>query len=79
MALLALVGAGFLYVFVVAGGQSAGGIAGGLVPSLSNTDQLSLTVGIIGATVMPHVIYLHSALQKDQHPARWTPPSAASS
>ena len=53
-------------VFVVAGGQSASGIAGGLVPSLSNTDQLSLTVGIIGATVMPHVIYLHSALQKDR-------------
>ncbi len=66
IALLALVGAGFLYVFVVAGGQSASGIAGGLVPGLSNTDQLSLTVGIIGATVMPHVIYLHSALQKDR-------------
>lgn len=66
IALLAIVGAGFLYVFVVAGGQSASGIAGGLVPSLSNSDQLSLTVGIIGATVMPHVIYLHSALQKDR-------------
>ena len=27
---------------------------------------LSLTVGIIGATAMPHVVYLHSALAKDR-------------
>jgi manganese transport protein len=73
MALLALVGAGFLYVFIIAGGQSAGGVARGLVPSLSNSNQLSLTVGIIGATVMPHVIYLHSAL----HSNRITPVNPA--
>lgn len=39
-----------------------GGIAqGALLPSLSN-DSLFLAAGILGATVMPHVIYLHSAL-----------------
>ena len=66
IALLGIVGAGFLYVFFVAGGQSYTGIAGGLVPSLHGSSQLGLTVGIIGATVMPHVVYLHSALQKDR-------------
>jgi manganese transport protein len=33
-----------------------------VVPSLPGSDAVLLAVGIIGATVMPHVIYLHSAL-----------------
>jgi len=66
IALLALVGMGFVYVFFAVGGQDYGQIADGLVPHLSGADSLSLTVGIIGATVMPHVVYLHSALQKDR-------------
>jgi manganese transport protein len=32
------------------------------VPGFAGTDSLLLATGIIGATVMPHVIYLHSAL-----------------
>lgn len=34
----------------------------GFVPGFSGTESVLLAVGIIGATVMPHVIYLHSAL-----------------
>ena len=34
----------------------------GLVPHFQGTESLLLAVGIIGATVMPHVVYLHSAL-----------------
>ena len=34
----------------------------GFVPGLDGTESVLLSVGIIGATVMPHVIYLHSAL-----------------
>jgi len=66
IALLALVGLGFLYVFFAVGGQDYPQIAAGLVPHLGGADSLGLTVGIIGATVMPHVVYLHSALQKDR-------------
>jgi len=33
-----------------------------LVPWIGNKDSLLLIVGIIGATVMPHVVYLHSSL-----------------
>jgi manganese transport protein len=36
--------------------------AGGLVPGFSGRESVLLAVGILGATVMPHVIYLHSAL-----------------
>jgi manganese transport protein len=36
------------------------------VPHLRGSDTLSLTVGIIGATVMPHAVYLHSALQQNR-------------
>lgn len=43
------------------------GILGGLVPQLRNTDMLLLAVAMLGATVMPHVIYLHSALSRDRH------------
>jgi manganese transport protein len=38
------------------------GIAGGFIPGFQGTDSLLLATGILGATVMPHVIYLHSAL-----------------
>jgi manganese transport protein len=60
--LLGLVALGFLYDFVAVGHHSASGIAGGLIPGLDGSDSLLLAIGIIGATVMPHVVYLHSAL-----------------
>ncbi len=62
--LLALVAAGFVYVFLAASNQQYGQLAAGLIPRVSGGTTLSLTVGIIGATVMPHVVYLHSALHK---------------
>src|SRR3954465_14936445 len=33
-----------------------------VVPWLGNSESLMLAVGVIGATVMPHAIYLHSSL-----------------
>jgi len=43
--------------------------AAGLVPGFDGTDSLLLATGILGATVMPHVIYLHSALTQRRIPA----------
>jgi manganese transport protein len=37
-----------------------------VVPGFRGTDSIVLAVGILGATVMPHVIYLHSALTQDR-------------
>lgn len=34
----------------------------GLIPSIPNSDALYIAIGIIGATVMPHNLYLHSSL-----------------
>jgi len=59
--LLGLIFLGFLYETVKIG-PSASGSLHGLVPSLSGTQSVYLAVGIVGATVMPHAIYLHSAL-----------------
>jgi manganese transport protein len=60
-ALLGLIFLGFAYE-VLRIGPSAHGSLKGLVPGLSGSSSVYLAVGIIGATVMPHVIYLHSAL-----------------
>jgi manganese transport protein len=37
-------------------------IAGGFIPSIPNNTALYIAIGIIGATVMPHNLYLHSSL-----------------
>ncbi|MDX6516521.1 MAG: manganese transport protein, partial [Gaiellaceae bacterium] len=37
-----------------------------VLPKFSGTDSVLLAVGILGATVMPHVIYLHSALTQNR-------------
>ncbi len=66
IALLGIVGLGFLYTFFAVGEQDYGALLGGLVPSLDGGSSVGLAVGIIGATVMPHVIYLHSALHTDR-------------
>ena len=60
-ALIGVIVAAFaLQVFLAK--PSPGAIAGGLVPGFDGTESVLLAVGILGATVMPHVIYLHSAL-----------------
>lgn len=41
-----------------------GGLAGGLVPRPPDAGGALLAVGILGATVMPHAIYAHSALAR---------------
>jgi manganese transport protein len=48
---------------VLRGSPSLGGVARGIfIPHFQGRESVLLAVGIIGATVMPHVIYLHSAL-----------------
>ncbi len=68
-ALLGIVFLGFLYEALRIG-PSARESLGGLVPHLRGSGSLYLAVGIIGATVMPHVIYLHSALTNGRTPVR---------
>jgi manganese transport protein len=41
-----------------------------VLPQIADTQALVLAVGIIGATVMPHAVYLHSGLTQTRIPAR---------
>src|SRR5271166_1426681 len=63
--LLGIVLLGFAYDLAVVH-PSGSGIVSGLVPRLGSSASLLLAVGIVGATVMPHVVYLHSALTKSR-------------
>jgi manganese transport protein len=67
-AMLALILLGFLYETLKIGADW-GAVAGGFVPSFAGGDSVLLATGILGATVMPHVIYLHSALTQERIPA----------
>jgi manganese transport protein len=67
--LLGIIFLGFLYETLKIG-PSAHDAVHGLIPGLSGSSSLYLAVGIIGATVMPHAIYLHSALTQGRMPVR---------
>jgi manganese transport protein len=68
---LAVILIGFLYCLLV-GGVDPGGFASGMWPSLEGTESLLLAAGMLGATVMPHVIYLHGAMTQQRY-VRQTP------
>lgn len=69
MGFLALIAVGFVAGLFV-GPPDPGELAGGLVPAFAGDESVLLASGIIGATVMPHVIYLHSSLTTTRLDAR---------
>jgi manganese transport protein len=64
--LLAVIVVGFVAGLVV-NGLDWGAAATGIVPRFEGTDSVLLATSMLGATVMPHAIYLHSALARDRH------------
>ncbi|QDG62764.1 Nramp family divalent metal transporter [Pseudarthrobacter sp. NIBRBAC000502771] len=66
LTLLGLIAVGFVSGLFVAP-PDAGGALAGLVPRFGGTDTVLLAASMLGATVMPHAIYLHSALARDRH------------
>lgn len=76
VALLAIITVGFV-LGVVVSPVDWGEAATGLVPRFEGAQTVLLAASMLGATVMPHAIYLHSALARDRHgtstePARVT-------
>lgn len=61
IALVAIIGFSFIFEMIFAEPEVSKIIAG-LVPSIPNSAALYIAIGIIGATVMPHNLYLHSSL-----------------
>ncbi|WP_371827149.1 Nramp family divalent metal transporter [Deinococcus sp. QL22] len=61
-----VIGVAYLVQLLIARPELAA--LGGFIPSFQGQASVYLAVGIIGATVMPHVIYLHSALTQGRVP-----------
>ncbi|MFS2088376.1 Nramp family divalent metal transporter [Paenarthrobacter nicotinovorans] len=66
LVLLGIIAVGFVSGLFV-NPPDAGSALGGLVPRFEGTDTILLAASMLGATVMPHAIYLHSALARDRH------------
>ena len=63
--LVLIIAIGFVFgVFVVP--PDPAGVVGGLVPRFEGADSVLLAASILGATIMPHAIYAHSALSRDR-------------
>ncbi len=61
ISLVILIGVSFLIELLIAK-PAIGEIVSGLKPFIANDEALYIAIGIIGATVMPHNLYLHSSL-----------------
>jgi len=64
--LMAVIVLGFTAGLFVAPPDPAG-VASGLLPRFADTGSVLLAASILGATIMPHAIYAHSALARDRH------------
>lgn len=80
MFLLGIITVGFLAGLFISPADP-GGVLAGLVPAFQGPDTVLLAASMLGATVMPHAIYVHSALSRDRHrpnPHLHVPPHAMS-
>jgi manganese transport protein len=64
--LLLVIAIGFLTSLVVEP-PSPGDVAAGLLPRFDGAESILLATAMLGATVMPHAVYLHSGLARDRH------------
>ena len=68
--LVGAIGLSYLVELLMAPPDWHAAALGTVLPRLADPGALTLAVGIVGATVMPHAIYLHSSLTQDRAPAR---------
>jgi manganese transport protein len=68
--LVGLISLCYVIELLVAPPDWGAAVIGTVLPRLPDADAVLLAVGIVGATVMPHAIYLHSGLTQDRAPAR---------
>lgn len=70
--LLGVIVIGFVSGLLFTGIDAHEAIAG-IVPRFQGADSVLLATSMLGATVMPHAIYLHSALARDRHGVSYDP------
>ncbi|WP_284979328.1 Nramp family divalent metal transporter [Arthrobacter sp. fls2-241-R2A-200] len=66
LVLLGIIAVGFISGLFV-NPPDAGSALSGLLPRFEGADTVLIAASMLGATVMPHAIYLHSALVRDRH------------
>ncbi|NEG89971.1 Nramp family divalent metal transporter [Bifidobacterium aerophilum] len=66
IALLLVITFGFIFGLFIAPPDPAA-VFGGLIPHFTTTDSVLMATSMLGATVMPHAIYLHSTLVNDHY------------
>ncbi len=66
MVFVATIGMGYVYEIFISGPSLVPLATGSVLPNLASVDRLLLSVGVIGATVMPHAVFVHSALANDK-------------
>ncbi len=65
-ALIGVIGVSYLVETIMGKPDLGAAVASFFPPQLGSEEAVLLATGILGATVMPHVIYLHSALMQDR-------------
>ena len=71
ISLVSIIGISFVVEMIITN-PVYGDVAKGLIPSALSGDALYIAIGIIGATVMPHNLYLHSSLVQTRKIKRTT-------
>ena len=69
-ALIAVIGVCYLGELFIAPPDWHAALFHSVVPQLPDRSALTLAVGIVGATIMPHTLYLHSGLTQNRTPPR---------
>jgi manganese transport protein len=69
-AFVAVIGICYLIELFIAPVDWGSAVRGLVTPRIADGEALMIAVGIVGATVMPHAIYLHSALTQSRTPLR---------
>src|ERR1700722_15597481 len=68
--LVAVIGLSYVCELFIAPPDWHATLMGSIVPRLHGSNAITLAVGIIGATIMPHTLFLHSGLTQNRTPAR---------
>jgi manganese transport protein len=63
---VSIIGIGYVYEIFITRPDLAPLLAGSLIPNLGSKSRILLAVGVVGATVMPHAVFVHSALTNDK-------------
>src|SRR6267154_899307 len=67
-ALVGVIGLSYLCELIVAPPDWGAALFHAVVPQLPDRSAITLAVGIVGATIMPHTVYLHSGLTQNRTP-----------